>query len=1565
MSSEESSVLEVILRQTARVLETYKIDLGLVLEHANGERRIKEGGYGDRQIYELVQNGADELRNDAGGEIAVVLTNTHLYCANQGTAMTPQGADTILRMGVSRKRGGQIGRFGVGVKSVLSVTDVPEFFSREDDSSFGFDREWAGLEIRRVQPGATETPVLRIARPLDRDRAIAIDPVLKELLSWATTVVRLPLKPTAIPRLARDLDEFPAEFSLFSPHVGTVTLEKRLSGQVSKRQIFQQADGDQRTLQEVLSVAGTDERETTEEWRVFTRAYSPSVKALEEAGELHDRPEIDIAWAVPRVEGRRTRGRGQFWAYFPTNYSTTLRGIINAPWKTSEDRQNLYAGNQFNTELLDKVAELVVKSFPLLARPEDPSAYLDSVPARGSEEPQWAAKALVEKIWVIAARSPIFPDQNGNFGSPAEVRLHPDGLQPEWLQWWGEHAGRPVNWVHHSVEAAKNRHRRDSANRILTEAKIPAATVKEWLEALVSDGSPEASARAVLIAADMKRHMHAQAGDALRARIVLTESLGLVAPSTQIFRRSAMDGLADNTLYVDERVYSGNEVIARALDMLGIHEADHVGRFASVVERGFAGYNDRDWVAFWDLARLAGPGGVRAAFDGRGINTAKELKVKTLKGDFRRIRDCLLPGRVVPGDGSRDKQVAVDMTFHREDRAFLPSLGLLEVPVSSANPEGEEWFEGYKEYYWKQYVGKLPAQEARPTLAKMQFEGTNPAGPLHLFTSLSPEGRAAFLKALPAGGAVANWVMQPGNKGVASRRTIASPVRWLARKYGYLQTSRGLRTIARCVSPELSNHRDVLPVADVSLSVVSMLKLPHSLDELKETLWAELVEEASSSTDDTFPGKVYALMFEVEVDFPEGATTRCRVGDEWRSDVEDKDIAVTAVRSEYEALVRERVPALLVPTDSLAETMREAWNMLAPSDAIQKEIRHAAEADAVLLLEEFPYLKTIRRPQVEGWSALRCDELEEVIRTPNGMRTQSISAAALPQEHLVLVRMPADDLQVLNAVDRVLKLSLGSANCKSVLDRRELERNNERVRLVRQTESLTEKLVLLVGAEPLKNGLPEGLLESDGAGEGAVRSEQRIAELAHNAYGTEVLRTYRKDIEARFPQLAANFRGDGTSMRIVNDLGFPGEYAGSKGETLPPLERIPGPTAFPRLHDYQERLAQKAVELLTKYDAPRAMLCLPTGAGKTRVAAEAVIRVIKERGLGGRPVLWIAQSNELCEQAVQSWSFVWSKVGPSEELVINRLWSTREAAPSTDTAQLVVATDAKLSVCLDAPEYAWLRDPALVIVDEAHASITRQYTRILTSLGLTFRETSRPLLGLTATPFRGFNENETHRLVERYGGNRLDDGIFGSGDPYAELQDLGVLARVDHRQLEGMTLTLSEQDLREAAPFDGARLPPAVEEKLGRDIERNQMLIREIKALPEDSPVLLFATSVNHAKLMAAQLNDLGIKSAAIDSATPDADRRTLIEKFRRKQIRVLANYAVLAQGFDAPATEVVIVARPTYSPNVYQQMIGRGLRGPKNGGKETCLILDVADNIINYDRRLAFTQFDYLWSNE
>lgn len=246
MPPSSSSVVQTVLEQSSRVLQTYAVDPGLVAEHANGERRITQGGYGDRQLFELVQNAADEMADESGGRVNIILTDTHLYCANEGNPVTPEGAETILRMSMSKKRGGQIGRFGVGVKSVLVVTDAPEFFSSM--GSFGFDRAWSYEQIKAV-PGVTarygpdfDAPVLRMARPLDVQAERAADHVLNELLDWATTVVRLPLLPRADDRLGRDMhggrakdhgeprEEFPVGFQLFSPHVAKVVLEDRRPG---------------------------------------------------------------------------------------------------------------------------------------------------------------------------------------------------------------------------------------------------------------------------------------------------------------------------------------------------------------------------------------------------------------------------------------------------------------------------------------------------------------------------------------------------------------------------------------------------------------------------------------------------------------------------------------------------------------------------------------------------------------------------------------------------------------------------------------------------------------------------------------------------------------------------------------------------------------------------------------------------------------------------------------------------------------------------------------------------------------------------------------------------------------------------------------------------------------------------------------------------------------------------------------------------------------------------------------------------------------------------------------
>lgn len=76
-----------------------------------------------------------------------------------------------------------------------------------------------------------------------------------------------------------------------------------------------------------------------------------------------------------------------------------------------------------------------------------------------------------------------------------------------------------------------------------------------------------------------------------------------------------------------------------------------------------------------------------------------------------------------------------------------------------------------------------------------------------------------------------------------------------------------------------------------------------------------------------------------------------------------------------------------------------------------------------------------------------------------------------------------------------------------------------------------------------------------------------------------------------------------------------------------------------------------------------------------------------------------------------------------------------------------------------------------------------------------------------------------------------------------------------------------------------------------------------------------------------------------------------------------MTNCSVLTEGFDAPGVRALYIARPTFSPNAYIQMVGRGLRGEKNGGKEECLVVNVEDTFGQFGETLAYKEFDHLWT--
>src|SRR5688500_3166470 len=110
--TEKTEVVREVERQAAKALTSYVDHDELVEEHVGQEQDARDGGYGRRQLFELVQNGADQLTKK-DGRLEVVLTGDVMYCANAGRPFSSTGISSILHAYLSRKDDEQIGRFGL------------------------------------------------------------------------------------------------------------------------------------------------------------------------------------------------------------------------------------------------------------------------------------------------------------------------------------------------------------------------------------------------------------------------------------------------------------------------------------------------------------------------------------------------------------------------------------------------------------------------------------------------------------------------------------------------------------------------------------------------------------------------------------------------------------------------------------------------------------------------------------------------------------------------------------------------------------------------------------------------------------------------------------------------------------------------------------------------------------------------------------------------------------------------------------------------------------------------------------------------------------------------------------------------------------------------------------------------------------------------------------------------------------------------------------------------------------------------------------------------------------
>lgn len=1546
-SGADGAVAREVIDQVSRCLATYREDRLRVEQDASIESTIAQGGYGRKQLYELIQNGADAMLG-APGSIEIVLTEDTLYVANEGRPMSVEGVHALLGSHLSRKRGEEIGRFGLGFKSIVAISDSPAIYSRS--GSFGFDRERSREQISTVVPDAPAYPMMRLARVLDARADAAEDPVLAKLLQWATTVIKVPLKGGRV-GLAEDLRNFPATFLLFSPHARRVTLRDTVDALDRVLTVDEDRDGE-------LALADSAEEALKRHlWRVARREHRPSRTALADAGDIAHRDTISVAWAVP-LEGRVELG--QFWAFFPTEDRTTLSGIVNAPWKLTEDRRHLLPG-AFNEEILTEVLpEIIASEWPHLQRPDDPAWALDLLPARGREARGWADDVLNRPVFDRLRQVPSLPDTSGVLRIPNQLRIHPSvasktnptGLTEVDLRCWSMLDPSPEGWVHHSVDS--NRERRARAERLLTDISSSdqprLATVTEWVEALLEPPTLGGSAVAIDLVRLLNRRPGPAAAESRAARVVMLEDGTLAqARAGRIFVRSTDDEDGYNFIHPG---LSKLPATVEALHELGIKLLDRAGELRNAI----AGQAPKkiEWRRVWALTRDCSDDVVVNIFRSELPEPLEyAIRVRNRAGAFVPLGAVFEPGGVIQPGSRGDENFTLDVDYHRDDLEKLKRLGLVSQPTLRSGAPDEIWLRAYIEKFKDSYVAQLGG--AKPDPDKLVVEGPPVPWPLDALRGLSERSRVAMTQVALGLTSGQPWKIRHESAAQYPPKTYMDPTYWWIRQHGLLETKVGAFNPRACILAGEDDQlpRDVFPLVDLDESTAEALGVLHGLESMTATDWHRLFTLAHAWEADR-RSLLYAWGA-WHTDPPERILAF--VGDRPR-EVPTSEVAVVGRAEDLRSLQEQRSPVIFVEAPEDVQQLIDAWGLEDGKLLLEQELAFEAGGEPQVLIDAFPKLRLWDVPA--SIKLLTCTSIELVTVTNHGTRSRPIRSYLNEDTLLTTATEPGEILR--HASDQ-LQLNMTTEEIQSVLDQIRSQEIEATVAKVRSASSVEEKLALLIGEEQLVRQIPAASVDAVRADLGREPTGVEIARLVLAVHGVRCLPTFRSVLEEMGLNPPTQWVGGSATRRWVADLGFPPEYAGFVVDSRPAMFVVDGPAKLSSLHDYQRHVTGRIKSMLRGegVDA-RGLVSLPTGAGKTRVAVQALVEEIAEGRLEG-PIVWIAQSDELCEQAVETWSYIWRALGPAKPLHIGRLWSTNDVDEIGTGIQLVVATPNKLLRLVNRPDYEWLTENSVVIVDEAHTSVAPMYTEVLRWLGLgRSRKNRRSMIGLTATPFRNTNVAETRQLAARYDHHRLDEGAF-DGDPYEHLQRMHVLAKVEQEILPGVDIELSAAELAETEKFKD--IPKSALVKLGANIHRNETILRSVADLPEDWTVLLFATSVDNARVLASLLTFRGIPAVAISQDTDMAARRHYVEEFKAGRIRVITNYGVLAQGFDAPAVRAVYVTRPTYSANLYQQMIGRGLRGPLNGGSERVKIVNVQDNVEQYGGDLAFTEFEYLWRKD
>lgn len=447
-----------------------------------------------------------------------------------------------------------------------------------------------------------------------------------------------------------------------------------------------------------------------------------------------------------------------------------------------------------------------------------------------------------------------------------------------------------------------------------------------------------------------------------------------------------------------------------------------------------------------------------------------------------------------------------------------------------------------------------------------------------------------------------------------------------------------------------------------------------------------------------------------------------------------------------------------------------------------------------------------------------------------------------------------------------------------------------------------------------------------------------------------------------------------------------------KDNTVIENEIVASDEQFYELLDYQYYIKQRVLNNLnSEHLLERMLVHMPTGTGKTKTTMHIITNYInfslKKQGI----VIWIAHTIELLQQAYDTFEAVWKHLGDGK-INAYKLWGNKVIEDTTQPLNGIVFCGlSKLMSIAESRKDLFERikkDCRLVVFDEAHKAAAKQTQKVIEDLmRMPDGYKNRSLIGLTATPGRTTEDSYDNNLLTNMFGNKLiyidasilnqiNMGRLAALNTVAEnniiryFQERHILAKMKPQKLT-YKMEFSEKELKTLGStlrdmgYDDKEYTDEQLKVLARSKERNLAIMSQLRQLHIDKkPTIVFACSVDHAKMLSAMLTLEGISNSLVLGEMDSMDRKYAIDVFkdRNSGVDIIINYEVLTTGFDSKNIKCVFITRPTKSIVLYSQMLGRGLRGPLMGGNEECDLIDIDDNLQAFDNETAFSHFNDYW---